>query len=431
MIDRYSLPKMRKLWQDGTKFNSMLKVELAVLKAYANLKIIPENDYKAIKEKAKVDLKRLQILEEETKHDVIAFTLMIGEKLGKEKKWFHYGLTSTDVVDTAQSLILKGANDILEEDIKIFLSVLKKQALKYQKTPCIGRTHGMHAEVTCFGLKWLLWYDELTRAYNRFLEERKYVEVVKLSGPVGNYADIDPQIEELVSQDLKLSQVSIATQVISRDRHIGYLNSLAMIASLIEKIAVEIRHLSRTEIGEASEYFSSNQRGSSAMPHKKNPIASENMCGCARMMRSYVEVAYNNNILWHERDISHSSAERVILPDATQLLDYMLTRYAKVLDNIVIDEARMLKNIKMTRGVVYSSQLLLKLVQKGLSRDSAYVLLQQLAFQSMEEKRDYVDCIEDSQIGKILTKDELKQCTTWQNSLKNIPYIYNRILGEE
>lgn len=430
MIDRYSLPKMRKLWQDTTKFNSMLKVELAVIKANVSLNFIPENDYLEIKSKAKVDVKRIQELELETKHDVIAFTTMVEEKLGKEKKWFHFGLTSTDVVDTAQSLILKSANDIIDEDINSLLAVLKAQALKYQKTPCIGRTHGMHAEVTSFGLKWLGWYDELNRAYKRFSEERKYVEVAKISGPVGNYSGIDPRVEELVASDLKLNQVSIATQVISRDRHIGYLNSLAMIGSLIEKIATEVRHLSRTEIGEVSEYFSKGQKGSSAMPHKKNPIASENMCGCARMLRSYIEVAYNDNPLWHERDISHSSCERIILPDATELLDYMLTRYTKVLDNLVVDEARMLKNIKLTKNVVYSSQILLKLVQKGLSRDSAYILLQQLAFQSFEEKRDYVDCIQESQLGKILTQDELKQCVDWKNSLKNVDYIYRKILGE-
>lgn len=430
MIDRYSLPKMRKLWQDTTKFNSMLKVELAVIKANVSLNFIPENDYLEIKSKAKVDVKRIQELELETKHDVIAFTTMVEEKLGKEKKWFHFGLTSTDVVDTAQSLILKSANDIIDEDINSLLAVLKAQALKYQKTPCIGRTHGMHAEVTSFGLKWLGWYDELNRAYKRFSEERKYVEVAKISGPVGNYSGIDPRVEELVASDLKLNQVGIATQVISRDRHIGYLNSLAMIGSLIEKIATEVRHLSRTEIGEVSEYFSKGQKGSSAMPHKKNPIASENMCGCARMLRSYIEVAYNDNPLWHERDISHSSCERIILPDATELLDYMLTRYTKVLDNLVVDEARMLKNIKLTKNVVYSSQILLKLVQKGLSRDSAYILLQQLAFQSFEEKRDYVDCIQESQLGKILTQDELKQCVDWKNSLKNVEYIYRKILGE-
>ncbi len=430
MIERYSLPKMRKLWQDSNKFNMMLKVELSVVKAYANFELIPDSDYLAIKEKARVDVKRIQELEEETKHDVIAFTSTIEEKLGKEKKWFHFGLTSTDVVDTAQSLILKNANDIIDEDIKALLEVLKNQALKYQKTPCIGRTHGMHAEVTSFGLKWLGWYDELTRAYTRFTEERAYVEVAKISGPVGNYADIDPRIEEFVASDLKLNAVSMATQVISRDRHIGYLNSIAMIASLIEKIATEIRHLSRSEVAEVCEYFAKGQKGSSSMPHKKNPIASENMCGCARVMRSYLEVAYNDNPLWHERDISHSSCERIILPDATQLIDYMLTRYTKVLDTLVVDEAKMMKNIKLTKGIIYSSQLLLKLVQKGLSRDSAYILLQQLAFQSIEEKRDYADCIQNSQIGKIITTDELKQCLDWKNSLRNISYIYKKILGE-
>lgn len=430
MIDRYSLPKMKKLWQDSTKFNSMLKVELSVIKAYTNLGLVTENEYALIKEKAKVDLKRIQELEEVTKHDVIAFTTCIEEKLGKEKKWFHFGLTSTDVVDTAQSLILKSANDLIDADILSLLDVLKSQALKYQNTPCIGRTHGMHAEVTSFGLKWLGWYDELMRAYNRFSEERKYVEVAKISGPVGNFSDVDPGVEEFVSEDLKLNRVSIATQVISRDRHIGYLNSLAMVASLIEKIAVEIRHLSRTEIGEVSEFFSKGQKGSSAMPHKKNPISSENMCGCARMMRSYIEVAYDDNALWHERDISHSSCERIILPDATQLLDYMLNRYTKVLASLVVDENKMMKNIKLTKGIIYSSQVLLKLVKKGLTRDSAYILLQQLAFQSMDEKKEYMDCIKESQIGKILTLDELKECFDWKNSLKNIKDIYQRVLGE-
>lgn len=430
MIDRYSRKEMNNIWSSENRFTKMLEVELAVLKAYVKKGIIPENDYQAIKSHGCIDVKRIAEIEKETKHDVIAFTKAVCEKMGPEKRWFHFGLTSTDVVDTAQSLQLKEVNQIIKEDLKSMLEVLKKQALKYQKTLCIGRTHGMHAEVTSFGLKWLLWYDELERCAKRFDEECKNIEVVKISGAVGNYADISPIIEEEVAKELKMAKASIATQVLSRDRHIGYMNSIAMIASALEKIAMEVRHLSRSEIGEVSEAFSVGQKGSSAMPHKKNPISSENICGCARVVKSYLNVAYENNPLWDERDISHSSAERIVLVDATTLIDYMLNRYAGVLENLQVNENRMKQNIELSNGVVYSSRLLLFLVNKGMLREEAYDLLQKAAFEALNNKKSFVQCVLESPLKQKLTEEEIARCLDTEVILSNVETIYQNVLGQ-
>lgn len=428
MINRYTRLEMKELWSDKTKFETMLEVELASIYAHVEKGLIKEEEYELIKNKAKVDVDRILEIEKETKHDVIAFAKTVCENMDIEKRWFHYGLTSTDVVDTANALLLKKANDIIERDIKKFLKVLKDKALTYKKTLCIGRTHGQHAEVTSFGLKWLLWYDELNRDYNRFKEERKNVETVKLSGAVGNYADVDPFVEKRVAERLGLNQSTIATQVLSRDRHIGYMNSLVMISSLLEKIAMEVRHLARTEIGEVSEAFSTNQKGSSAMPHKKNPIASENICGCARLMKAYLGVTYDDNPLWDERDISHSSAERVALSDATTLIDYMLNRYAHTLSTLQVNEERMLENIDITNGVVYSSRLLLKMVEKGMLRDEAYDILQNLAFKALQEKKAYIDVIKSSEVTKTLSIKEIDEAFNPMLALQNIDEIYSKVL---
>ena len=427
MIERYTRTVMNEIWSEKTKFESMLEVELACLEAYVNEGLISINEYNEIRTKAKVDVKRIKEIEKQTKHDVIAFTTAVCENMGSEKRWFHYGLTSTDIVDSGEGLQIKKANRILSDDICKLLSVLREKAEKYKNTLCVGRTHGQHAEVTSFGLKWLLWYDELNRAYDRFNEEIKNVEVIKISGAVGNYADINPSIEKYVSEKLNMKCSNISTQVLSRDRHIGYINSLVMISSLLEKISMEIRHLSRTEIGEVSEQFAATQKGSSAMPHKKNPIASENICGCNRLMKSYLNVAYDDNPLWDERDISHSSAERVILVDATTLLDYMLTRYTAVLENLVVNENKMLENLNMTNGVIYSSKVLLKLVSKGMLRQNAYDILQRLSFESLNKKVSLRKAIEESELKDVLTKEDLDSCFNPSEALMHIDEIYKKV----
>lgn len=427
MIERYSLPKMKKIWTDEKRFENYLKVEIAATYAFMKAGIIPFCDFEVIKNNATFNLNDIYEIEKETKHDVIAFTRAVSKSLGDEKKWIHYGLTSTDVVDTANALSIREANEILETDLNGLLSVLKKNALKYQNTPCIGRTHGMHAEITCFGLKWALWYDELIRDINRFNNARKVIEVGKFSGAVGNYLTTSIEIEKTACEYLSISAAPISTQVLSRDRHIEYITSLAMIASLLEKIATEIRSLSRSEIKEVAEPFGANQKGSSAMPHKKNPITSENICGCARIMRSYVSVAFENNILWHERDISHSSAERIILADSTTLLDYMLNRYTKTLENLVVDENKMIENIYLTGGVVFSGNVLNHLVLAGLSREKAYDLIQPLTFISLNNNIAFKEVLKNSEVANYLTELEIDDCFNINYYLKNILPIYKNV----
>ncbi len=428
MIDRYLTKEMKEIFSLENKYQNFLNIEKAVIEAYVSLNKIPESDFEAIDKKAYINLDRINELEEITKHDVIAFTRSISEQLGPEKKWFHYSLTSTDVVDSAQSLVLHEANSYLNQDITKLLNVLKDKALKYQETPIIGRTHGMHAEVTSFGLKWLLYYDELNRCYHRFLDERKNVEVIKLSGAVGNYANIPMEVEEYVAKKFNLDYALISTQVLSRDRHAGYIYSLVSIASLLEKIATEIRHLSRSEINEVSEYFASGQKGSSAMPHKKNPIGCENICGCARIMKSYLQVALDNNILWHERDISHSSAERIMLPDAISLLHYMLNRLNKIITTLVVNEDKMLENINLTYGVIFSGNVLQVLIDHGMSRETSYDLIQPIAFESLEKKISFKSLLLNNEnITKVIDKKTLNECFNIDYYLKNVAKIYQRM----
>ena len=429
MIKRYSHKEFEHIFSDENRFNNYLIIEEAVIEAYFKLGLIPEADYKAIVEKAHVDLASIEEIEAITKHDVIAFTRSISLQLGEEKKWFHYSLTSTDVVDSAQSLTLKAANSLLLEDLDNLIEVTRKMARKYEKQPIMGRTHGMHAEITSFGLKWALWFDELNRCKERFLNERKNIEVIKLSGAVGNYANIPMEVEEYVAKKLGMDYARISTQVLSRDRHAGYIFSLAQIASCLEKMATEIRHLSRSEIGEVQEPFSKGQKGSSAMPHKKNPIGCENICGCARLMRSYVDVALEDNNLWHERDISHSSAERIILPDACTLLDYMLKRFTGICKDLVVNTEKMNENILLHYGVTYSGGVLSKLINKGMSREEAYDLIQPIAFKALNEKKLFRHLlIEDENVSKVLTKKEITECFDENNYLKNVGNIYNRLL---
>ncbi|MDE5867591.1 MAG: adenylosuccinate lyase, partial [Anaeroplasmataceae bacterium] len=379
MIERYSRPKMRQIWTEQNKFDAYLKIEVLSCKAWSKLGFIPEGDALNIEKKASFNINRIKEIEQETKHDVVAFTRAVSESLEEEKKWVHYGLTSTDVVDTANGYLLKQANDIIEEDMKEFMDVLKKQAIKYKHTPCIGRTHGIHADITSFGLKWVLWHEEMMRNLDRFHLARAGVEVGKLSGAVGNYANIPPFIEEDVCKELGISSALISTQIVQRDRHAFYMATLATIASSLEQMAFEIRSLQRTEIHELEEAFSKGQKGSSAMPHKRNPISSENICGCARVMRGYMITSYENVALWHERDISHSSTERIILPDATMLLDYMLHRFKGILENVIVYPDVMLKNIYETNGVIFAQRVMNALIEKGLSREEAYDLVQPIS----------------------------------------------------
>lgn len=431
MIDRYATEEMKKIWNNENKYRVWLKVELAVLKAYAEKGIIPKDDYLKIEKRAKIDAKRIDELEAETRHDVIAFTRAVGENLGAEGRWFHYGLTSTDVVDTANALMLKEANILIEKELWRLINILKEKALAYKNTPCIGRTHGIHAEVTSFGLKWALWYDEALRDFRRFREARLEVERGKLSGAVGNFANIDPEIEKTVCADLGIGYARISTQVLSRDLHINYLHSLALIAGLLEKIATEIRHLSRTEIREAEEYFAPAQKGSSAMPHKRNPIASENICGLSRVIRGYLFAAYECNALWHERDISHSSVERIAIPDASSLIHYMLRRYAGVLDNLLVYPEQMMKNIKLTNGVIFSGSVVSMMIEKGFSREESYDFIQKIALRAYAENIDFLELLLESDLVKRFEPEEIKARFNLDYYLRNIDKIYQRLKLED
>ncbi|MBD5390438.1 adenylosuccinate lyase [bacterium] len=427
MIERYSREAMRKIWTDENKFKAFLKVEILACRAWSEIGHIPSSDVDKIEANAGFDLNRIYEIEAQTKHDVVAFTRAVSESLGEEKKWVHYGLTSTDVVDTANGYLLKQANDIIYQDILSFMEVLKAQALRFKATPCIGRTHGIHADITSFGLKFVLWHEEMKRNLERFQNARLEVEAGKMSGAVGNFANIPPFIQNYVCEKLGIQSANISTQVLQRDRHAYYVATLATIASSLEQMALEIRHLQRTEVHEAEEAFSKGQKGSSAMPHKRNPISSENICGCSRVMRGYMHTAYENIALWHERDISHSSAERIILPDATMLLDYMLTRFKGIVENLVVYPEVMLENIYKTNGVIFAQRVMNALIEKGLSREEAYDLVQPIAMEAYNEKKDYQTLlVSNEKVMKHLTEIELNECFTLEYYFSNLDYIYNK-----
>ncbi len=429
MIDRYNVKEISDYFSLESRYNNFLAVELSVLKAYTRLGIVPEKDYLKIKETAKVDVSRINYLEAETKHDVIAFTRSLSEELGSEKKWIHYNLTSTDVVDTALSLSIKHANDYISRLLDDFKKTLIKKAIQYKFTPIIGRTHGIHGEVTSFGLKWCLYIDELNRDIERFNNERKNVEVAKISGTVGNFSNVPYELEELVAEDLELSRPNIATQVLSRDRIAGYVASLVLIASLFEKIATEIRLLSQTEINEVNEYFDKNQKGSSAMPHKRNPVGCENICGLSRMVENSFNIAIMNNNLWHERDISHSSNERMYLPDAMDLVAYMAKRLNNIVSNLIIHEDRMLENINSTYGVIYSGRVMNYIIDNArISREEIYDHIQKLAFKAMDEKINLKDLmLNDEFILSMINKDEIEELFDYKYVFKNIEKIYKKV----
>ncbi len=428
MIERYAPKKIETLFTDESRFDAYLEIEIAAVEGWNKLGLVPDSDLKAIQEKAKTNVTRIKELEQITKHDVVAFTRQISETLGEERKWIHYGLTSTDVVDSALGLLYKKADDLILKDYLAFMEVLKEKALEYEFQPCIARTHGMHAEVYSFGLKFASFYDEAKRSLKLFEEARKQIECVKLSGAVGTYANIDPRVEEYVAKKLGLSKPSIATQVLSRDRHEEYASAITIASSLIEKIAVEIRNLSRTEIGELEEGFSKGQKGSSAMPQKRNPISSENLTGAARMMRGYLLPILEDNALYHERDISHSIVERVSFIDMIELFDYMLMRMTRVIENLSIFPTRMEENIQKTHGAIYSQRAMNALIEKGLSRERAYDLVQPLAMNSVTKGMEFIpQLLENQEILKYLTPDEITSLTSVEYYFKNIDYIYKEI----
>ena len=427
MIDRYSRPVMRNVWTEENKFNAYLKVELYASEAWSELGIVPKEDIKKLWEKASFSIPRIYEIEQQTRHDVVAFTRAVSESLGEERKWIHYGLTSTDVVDTANGYLIKQANEIIRKDLQEFLEVLKRQAIRFKNQPCIGRTHGIHADITSFGLKWVLWYAEMKRNIERFERAAADVETGKMSGAVGNFANIPPFVEEYVCKQLGINHALVSTQVIQRDRHAYYMATLAVIASGLEQMALEIRNLQRTEVHEVEEAFGKGQKGSSAMPHKRNPISSENICGCARVMRGYMATFYENVALWHERDISHSATERIILPDATMLLDYMLNRFKGILENLVIFPEQMLKNIYRTNKVIFAQRVMNALISKGFVREEAYDTVQPMAMKAWSEGLDYQELLsQNEKVMSFLSKEELDSCFTLDYYFSQVDYIYKR-----
>ena len=428
MIERYSRKVMRDVWTEENKFSAYLEVEILSCEAWSKLGVIPAEDVEKIRAKATFKVDRIKEIEEQTRHDVVAFTRAVSESLGEERKWVHYGLTSTDVVDTANGYLIKQADAILLKDLEEFLEVLRRRAVEFKSTPCIGRTHGIHADITSFGLKWALWFEEMKRNIERFKTAAAGVEAGKMSGAVGNFANIPPFIQDYVCDKLGINSANISTQVLQRDRHAYYVGTLALIASTLEQMAFEVRNLQRTEVREVEEAFRKGQKGSSAMPHKRNPISSENICGCARVMRGYMAASYENVALWHERDISHSSTERIILPDATELLDYMLNRFKGILDNLVVYPETMLANIYRTKGVIFAQRVMNALIGKGLSREQAYDTVQPIAMKAWTEGLDYQTLLKDSaDVMGLLSVEELESCFTLDYYFKNVDYIFGRV----
>ena len=428
MIQRYTRPVMGKLWEPENKFQKWLDVEIAACEAWAELAEIPVDALAVIKKKARFDVKRIDEIEKVVKHDVIAFLTSVAENVGHESRFIHKGLTSSDIVDTALSLLMKEASDIIISDIKGLMPVLKKQAYKYKDTPAIGRSHGVHAEPMTFGLKFALWYEDMKRNLARMKRARDVISIGKLSGAVGTFSNIPPKIEEKVCRKLGLKPEPVATQVVQRDRHAEYLTTLSLIAASVEKIAVEIRHLQRTEVLEAEEPFSKGQKGSSAMPHKRNPVGCENISGLARIVRSNAMAALENIALWHERDISHSSVERVIIPDSTILVDYMLDRLKGILEGLHVYPERMKKNMERSYGLYNSQRVLLSLTGKGMLREDAYALVQRNAMKSWQSGIEFKKLLlKDRDVKKYLKSKDIEKIFDLKYYLKNVDYIFKRV----
>ncbi len=432
MIPRYTRPEMGRIWSDENKFRTWLAVEIAATETLAEAGLVPREAAEVIRTKADFDLNRINEIEAEVKHDVIAFTTAVAEKVGPESRWLHYGLTSNDVVDTAQALLVKQASAILRTDIEKLIAVLKRRAFEFKHTPQIGRTHGVHAEPITFGLKLANWYSEMQRNLERFNFAAEQMRVGKLSGAVGNAAHLEPEYEEKICERLGLSVAAVSSQVIQRDRHAFYVATLAVIASTLDKIATEVRHLQKTEVREAEEFFSEKQKGSSAMPHKRNPVTCEQISGLARVVRANAQAAFEDVPLWHERDISHSSVERVILPDSTILLDYLLAKTANLVDTMFVYPDRMLKNLNSTGGLVFSGQLLLDLVEAGVLREDAYRIVQRNAMKAWKEDLNFRELVsEDPEIVGKVEKSKVENAFNLDRQLRNVDKIFKRVFGNE
>lgn len=428
MIERYSLPEIAQIWSEGNKFSIWLEIEILACEALSVLGWFPKEVPDKIRKRAKFDIPRIKEVEATTKHDVIAFLIVIEENIGDLAKYLHFGMTSSDILDTCLSLQAKQAGELILKKLEELLDVLAKRAKEFKYTLCIGRSHGVHAEPTTFGLKLALWYDECKRNIQRMKSAIDEISYGKISGAVGTFEHIPPFVEEYVCSKLGLKPAPISTQIIQRDRHAFYLEILANIASMLEKIATEIRHLQRTEVLEAEEYFSSGQKGSSAMPHKRNPITSENICGQARLIRSFVIPALENNILWHERDISHSSVERIIFPDATISLYYILTRTIDLIKNLIVYPENMLKNLNLTNGLIYSQKILLNLMKKGLPRQQAYQIVQQLALQAWEKNIPFKELLlNNKELLKFFSQKEIETLFSPKEIYNGVDYIFSRL----
>ncbi len=428
MIARYTLPEMAAIWSLENKFQKWLDVEIAVCEVHAEDGTIPAEAVEEIKAKAAFTVDRINEIEKTTDHDVIAFTTNLAENIGESARFVHYGLTSSDVVDTANALLLKESCDVLLAKIDAMLPVLKRRAYEFKDTPQMGRTHGIHAEPTSYGLVWALWYAEMQRNRERLERAKETVSVGKISGAVGAFAHLSPDVEERVCQRLGIKADPVSTQVIQRDRYAEYLSTLAIIASTLEKIALQVRHWQRTEVREAQEAFKKGQKGSSAMPHKRNPILSERICGMARTVRANSIVGLENVALWHERDISHSSAERIVLPDSSATLDYLLAKTTSLLDTLVVYPENMLKNIELTRGLTFSGQLMLALTQKGVSREDAYVYTQRNAMKVWDEGGDYKELVmNDADVTSKLSPEEIARVFDLKHYLRNVDKVFERV----
>ncbi len=435
MIPRYTRPEMGRIWSDQNKFQQWLEVELAASEALAELGVVPEEAARLLRAHAGFSVDRILEIEKEVKHDVIAFTTAVAESMAAAghadaSRWLHYGLTSNDVVDTAQALILQQASAILLRGLEALRAALKRRALEFQRTVQIGRTHGVHAEPITFGLKFAIWYEEAGRNLARLTVAAEGLRAGKISGAVGTFAHIGPEVEERICARLNLLPAPVASQVIQRDRHAAFVSALALATALCEKIALEVRHLQRTEVREAEEYFSRGQKGSSAMPHKRNPVTCEQICGLARVVRANVQAAFEDVALWHERDISHSSVERVILPDSTILSDYLFEKTANLVDKLLVYPERMRRNLDMTRGLVFSGQLLQDLSAAGMLREKAYRVVQAHAMRAWEEEGDFRAAVEaDPEIRAVLTPSQLNEAFSLDRQLRNVDKIFERVFG--
>jgi len=430
VIPRYTRPEMARIWSDENRFRTWLAVEVAATETLAEAGLVPKEAAKAIKERADFRVERIHEIEAEVRHDVIAFTTAVAEIVGPHARWFHYGLTSNDVVDTAQALLIRQASQVIAQDLQKLSDVLERRAWEFKDTPMVGRTHGIHAEPITFGFKLANWYSETQRNFARFQSAAEDMRVGKFSGAVGIFAHLTPELEEKICARLGLKAAAVSSQVIQRDRHAAYLATLAVIASTLDKIATEIRHLQRTEVREAEEFFSEKQKGSSAMPHKRNPVTAEQISGLARVVRSNAQAGFENVALWHERDISHSSVERVILPDSTTLADHLLSKTANLVDTLFVYPDRMRANLESTRGLIFSGQLLLDLVEHGVSREDAYRLVQSHAMRAWKEGLDFHKLVlADKEVTSRVPRQQIEYAFDLQRQLKNVDKIFERVFG--